>query len=430
MIRPMRALLAPGVALMNRLRYPQKFALVSLVFAIPLGLMMYLWLAEIGDRLAFARKERAGLEYVVAVRRLLEPLALTPLGFAPLGLGSPDLAAAAAGVDVVDARLGSELQATETWQGLRRKLADPSAGRGTRIADTVQLIAHVGDTSNLILDPDLDTYYLMEATVTLLPALAVQLSVIEDRAASVPSVAAQGDLRRRPRPGAGGARRRGARPYGSVPRQPAPHLDAGAPPERFGRGGRRARDRGGERGWRARDRRRYPTAPQRRCAPSSRTTTRPPWHSTGCSRRAWAGSRGRRTSLLLLVAVTIAVVAYLWAAFYGAMLQAVVQLDRVSKRMLTGDFTRRVVLESSGRAAPGGRVLQQHRCPPAHGVGAGRRGDAREVRFPRHDEPRDPHAAERRPRHAPPAARHPAQRAPAALRARPSASRARRSSAS
>ena len=51
----MRALLAPGVALMNRLRYPQKFMLVSLFFVIPLGLIMYLWLAEIADRLAFAR---------------------------------------------------------------------------------------------------------------------------------------------------------------------------------------------------------------------------------------------------------------------------------------------------------------------------------------------------------------------------------------
>src|SRR5512134_2260850 len=100
----MRRLLAPGVALMNRLRYPQKFALVSLVFAIPLGLMMYLWLAEIADRLAFARKERAGLEYVVALRRLLEPLAI-----APLATGAPEIAATARGVDVVDERLGPEL---------------------------------------------------------------------------------------------------------------------------------------------------------------------------------------------------------------------------------------------------------------------------------------------------------------------------------
>ncbi len=107
---PMRALLAPGVALMNRLRYPQKFALVSLVFAIPLGLMMYLWLAEIEDRLAFARKERAGLEYVVALRRLLEPLAI----------GASEVAEVAREIDAVDGRLGTELR--------RRRRGKISAG--------------------------------------------------------------------------------------------------------------------------------------------------------------------------------------------------------------------------------------------------------------------------------------------------------------
>ena len=54
----------------------------------------------------------------------------------------------------------------------------------------------------------------------------------------------------------------------------------------------------------------------------------------------------RRASLLVLLAATIAIVAYLWAAFYGAVRQAVVQLDHVSKRMLTGDFTRRVAVDS------------------------------------------------------------------------------------
>jgi hypothetical protein len=32
----MTLLVAPAVALMNRLRYPQKFVLISLLFAIPL----------------------------------------------------------------------------------------------------------------------------------------------------------------------------------------------------------------------------------------------------------------------------------------------------------------------------------------------------------------------------------------------------------
>ena len=37
------------------------------------------------------------------------------------------------------------------------------------LADIRSLMAHVGDTSNLILDPDLDTYYLMDAVLLKLP---------------------------------------------------------------------------------------------------------------------------------------------------------------------------------------------------------------------------------------------------------------------
>jgi signal transduction histidine kinase/CheY-like chemotaxis protein/HPt (histidine-containing phosphotransfer) domain-containing protein len=341
----MRALLAPGVALMNRLRYPQKFAVVSLVFAIPLGLMIYLWLVEIGDRLAFARKERAGLEYVVAVRALLEPLVLTPVGLAPLGLASPDLAAAANAVDVVDARLGSELHASEKWQELRHKLANPSTARGVRIADAVQLIAHVGDTSNLILDPDLDTYYLMDATVTLLPALAAQLSVIEDRAASAPSVAAQGDLRAalilaRALRGAiarGHSVAFGANPQLTSTLEPLLNIsdaavDAVAAVVETAGGGLDA----GVVSDRSTAALRAVFAHHAAAAAALDGLLAARMNRLAC----------RRTSLLILVAAVVAVVAYLWAAFYSAVLQAVVQLDRVSKRMLTGDFTRDVIVDS------------------------------------------------------------------------------------
>jgi signal transduction histidine kinase/DNA-binding response OmpR family regulator/HPt (histidine-containing phosphotransfer) domain-containing protein len=53
-----------------------------------------------------------------------------------------------------------------------------------------------------------------------------------------------------------------------------------------------------------------------------------------------------RLTMIVCAYATFAIVAYLWAAFYRAMRQAVVGLDRVSKRMLTGDFTRRVVVDS------------------------------------------------------------------------------------
>ena len=110
-------LLTPAVRLMNRLRYPQKFVLISLVFAIPIGLMMGLWLVELHGRIAFAASERRGLEYIRALRNVLEPLdrsrALRPLAEA----GDPSareglakdrvrITAAATVVDSLNDRLG------------------------------------------------------------------------------------------------------------------------------------------------------------------------------------------------------------------------------------------------------------------------------------------------------------------------------------
>lgn len=46
------------------------------------------------------------------------------------------------------------------------------------IADLRGLIAHAGDTSNLVLDPDLDSYYLMDVTLLALPQTMDRLSVI------------------------------------------------------------------------------------------------------------------------------------------------------------------------------------------------------------------------------------------------------------
>jgi signal transduction histidine kinase/DNA-binding response OmpR family regulator len=343
----MRALLAPGVALMNRLRYPQKFVLVSLVFAVPLGLMMYLWLVEIGDQLAFAHKERAGLEYVVALRGLLEPLALAAPATAPPRRGpasaSFEVAAAVRRIQVVNARVGTLLGTTAVWEELRQKLTEPAA-RQASITDTVQLMAHVGDTSNLVLDPDLDTYYLMDATVILLPALVGQLTVIDEYAARSPRPAAPPQLvaavvlARALRDAV--ARGHGVA-FGANPRLAStlePQLTASMTAVNTLATVVEGADAGGA------------------DAVSARTAAA--LHAVFAHHEAAAVALDgllaarmqrlvhRRTSLLLLVAAVLAVVAYLWAAFYGGVLQAVTRLDRASRRMLTGDFRRRVVLDS------------------------------------------------------------------------------------
>src|SRR5829696_1946245 len=72
MRRVMKMLFAPAVRLMNRLKYPQKFTLISLLFALPLALVMGLLLLEINNKVAFSRKEIYGTTYLRPLRQLLE----------------------------------------------------------------------------------------------------------------------------------------------------------------------------------------------------------------------------------------------------------------------------------------------------------------------------------------------------------------------
>ena len=184
----MRAIFAPAVALMSRFRYPWKFALISLLLLLPLGLTLSLWLGEVQSRLDLAYREQRGLEYVVALRGTLEPLERTRLG-APLGSTDPTvvaalgrererLTAAVALVDGADARLGAELGTTENWRVLRSRLTGEIAEPGPLAAATVQLGSMVAERANLVLDPDLEGYYMVDLVTTRLPVLAGHLSAL------------------------------------------------------------------------------------------------------------------------------------------------------------------------------------------------------------------------------------------------------------
>jgi PAS domain S-box-containing protein len=188
----MSQLLSPAIALMNRLRYPQKFLLISLLFIVPLALVMALLIAEVNTKTDFAQKEKYGTEYLRVVRKLFED-ALYQQSTAHAYLnGDTALAsefqraqtqidADLAALAIVEAQLGATLKTTERvealgdyWRELKSKLPFSRTRmsddlHATLIADIRGLIALVGDTSNLILDPDLDSYYTMDAVLLKLP---------------------------------------------------------------------------------------------------------------------------------------------------------------------------------------------------------------------------------------------------------------------
>jgi signal transduction histidine kinase/HPt (histidine-containing phosphotransfer) domain-containing protein len=180
----MNRLLTPAVVLMQRLRYAPKFLLLSLLIAVPLGLLTALWLTELGKRLDNARQELRGVEYLTALRGVLEPLAEADAR-APITGRRDDgaalterLHAAAAAVDAVDHRVGGKLGTTDLWSTLRPRVVSPAISPGMLITETSALLGHVGDTSRLTLDPELESFYLIDAVVDRLPTLARHLNAL------------------------------------------------------------------------------------------------------------------------------------------------------------------------------------------------------------------------------------------------------------
>src|SRR5206468_3076648 len=71
------------------------------------------------------------------------------------------------------------------WQATPGDRPARVAASAALMSDVRGLIGHGGDTSNLILDPDLDSYYLMDVTLCVLPELQERIALTSARFLSV-----------------------------------------------------------------------------------------------------------------------------------------------------------------------------------------------------------------------------------------------------
>ncbi|HAN46221.1 MAG TPA: diguanylate cyclase [Cyanobacteria bacterium UBA8156] len=167
-------LLKPAIALMNRLKYPQKFLLISALFLLPLVLVVGLLFAEINDRVAFAQKERVGITYLRSLIAFSQSVQENHRQVALGKAANPGEASARfQALQEVDRRYGASLEVHDLFLELS---AGWQQGDYPRLSEGVhRLRVHVGDCSNLILDPDLDSYYLMDASLLKLPEMRRRL---------------------------------------------------------------------------------------------------------------------------------------------------------------------------------------------------------------------------------------------------------------
>ena len=194
------------------LKLAHKIILMIAAFAVPLVVVsIYFVTKGLNKDIAFADQELAGNEYLRPLITLLDAIpqhqslaartSEDPLVQEALAARQLQIEKAFGELEVVQAKHGARLQFTD--EGLAKRNRQSAAPKlvkaawtklkadlpnlhGAQIADAHKpliasiraMIAHAGDTSNLILDPDLDSYYLMDVTLLALPQTQDRLGVV------------------------------------------------------------------------------------------------------------------------------------------------------------------------------------------------------------------------------------------------------------
>ncbi len=185
-----RAFFWPVYFFIERVRFARSFLLLFLL--LPDLYVAILLVQQTTKDVDFSTKERKGIEYITPARAFLANLQRLRVVVASTDIASPAEQARllargdelANAVDAVQTVHGAELDLNGTWRSAREKwgavkaaVVSDAKAADAPIAELSALIAgelivnQAGNNSNLILDPDLDSYWMMDAFVIKLPIL-------------------------------------------------------------------------------------------------------------------------------------------------------------------------------------------------------------------------------------------------------------------
>jgi PAS domain S-box-containing protein len=202
----MKNLFKPAITLMNRLKFPQKMAVVACIFSLPLAVFLYLLITEINTGIHLAKKEQQGVVFTQYIAKMLKDLqqhrgmsnALLrgDASFKErIKLKSADIKEDIRAIDMADDRFGESLRTTDQWKKLKQQWHQLQSGfmdmdarisfalHANIIKDILTLMTQVADASNLTFDPDIETSYLMISMINTLPRSSEYAGQIRGRGA-------------------------------------------------------------------------------------------------------------------------------------------------------------------------------------------------------------------------------------------------------
>ncbi len=190
----------------------QRLLLISASFLLPISVLLYFTIDGIQDRIDFAVLEKQGNTFQKPLEKILKALlihknaAITVLAGdaasnAIVAKEQGVLDSALRTLEGMDKELGSVLQFTQdglskrkrddakidnlskkwdqlrkSWQTLSVDICKAEHDNLIKIVRT--MITHLGDTSNLILDPDLDSFYMVDVSLVALPQAQERISTL------------------------------------------------------------------------------------------------------------------------------------------------------------------------------------------------------------------------------------------------------------
>ena len=202
----MRQLFLPAILLMNRLSYAMKFILIGTVFLAIFAYVSYLQIDGAEKQRIFNQKESWGVEYIKPSFRLLQlvqdcrnysaaVLAGDTTAQKDLDGSKAQILSLFPAIEEVEKKYREEFKTDKdeyktsdrwneikvAWQGMKDtnfKNQKESFDAYSRVSGLVSdwILNYAGNYSNLILDPDLDSYWLMDAFVGKLPQITEDVS--------------------------------------------------------------------------------------------------------------------------------------------------------------------------------------------------------------------------------------------------------------
>lgn len=199
----MQNIFYPAQRLMGRMKLAFKFGLIAIVFLVPIIFLGLFFYGEIGSSIDFASGERDGLVYLKPGAKLLnDVIALQGAASLKANGQSADVDGASAKVEAdfaelekISAQYGKEFKCKDDWDKTVKVWKDAKGQTfkdGASVAkafdpltDQIQaFFTTVLTNSQLILDPQVDSYYTMDTALVQIPVLMQRTAQARDLAAT------------------------------------------------------------------------------------------------------------------------------------------------------------------------------------------------------------------------------------------------------